>query len=92
MVSANVDCRGGNYCQGGSETGVECPIGAYCPTGSAFPRKCPAGTINPYSKKLAESNCLPCNPGTYCDEDGLASNKGFCYPGFYCEAGSPSKY
>ncbi len=102
MTTPEFDCYAGHYCIGGatkwdpvdlvSDKGGICPLGAYCPTGSAFPLKCPAGTKNPYSKKFSLDHCMQCEPGTYCDEDGLASNKGFCYPGFYCDAGSPSKY
>jgi len=85
-------CSEGYWCIGGSfeptpvdkPYGTDCPNGSYCPEGTPLPIKCSKGTYNPYRGKKNQGDCLPCDPGKYCETTGLISATGPCDPGYFC--------
>lgn len=93
-------CDPGYYCTFGSSTKKpttysstdgdygQCPAGSYCEQGSPLPVKCPTGTYNPDLLASSESECLPCDEGSYCTNTGLSDVEGDCYAGYYCPSGS----
>ena len=93
-------CSAGYFCSEGAIMpnpssqlyGSHCPSGHFCPEGSAFPQLCPSGTFQPSTHTQNESQCLPCTPGYFCEENGLSDISGPCSPGFFCleYATSPS--
>jgi hypothetical protein len=40
--------------------------GHYCPEGTTIPVPCPAGTFAALENNAAESDCLNCTAGSYC--------------------------
>lgn len=82
------NCSEGWYCTGGSYMAepvttdnatdlatCTCPLANYT-GGKCWPGTyCPSGTVYP----------LPCTYGWYCDDYGLATPKGLCDPGYYCD-------
>ena len=88
--SACWPCDAGYYCPDTNmTTPVICPIGSYCPSNSSQPQKCPAGTYGIGQGLGNVSACTPCDPGHYCDTNGLTAPVGECDAGFYCSSGSP---
>lgn len=85
-------CEAGFYCQVKTTTfeSFPCPEGYYCPNGTKakheFP--CPFGTFLNITGAKAESDCIPCSPGMYCDSPGLKAPTGNCSGGYYCVRGS----
>ena len=71
-------------------TGSSCPEGSYCPTGTPAPVPCPAGTWSNSTGLAAESDCLPCTGGYYCDGTGLTAPSGPCSPMYYCSGNASS--
>eukprot|EP00347_Sterkiella_histriomuscorum_P018896 403343756 len=69
-----------------------CPRGNYCPIGSEDPSPCPIGFYLNGEGGRAQSDCLKCQAGSFCEEVGLAIPNGHCDLGYYCEAGSDSIY
>ena len=63
-------------------------IGKYCPAGSSTETSCPTGTYNPYQKKTSSSDCINCDPGSYCSGTGLTAVSGTCTAGYYCTLAS----
>lgn len=58
-----------------------CAAGYYCPEGTTSMQACPLGTYYPSTGATAESDCLPCDPGYYCNDTALSSVSGmasFC--------------
>ena len=47
-----------------------CPAGSYCPPGAGAPTPCPPGTYLPTTNGADESDCLECEPGTFCGGRG----------------------
>ncbi|XP_071497013.1 uncharacterized protein [Diadema antillarum] len=85
------ECSAGFYCELGSTrpnptntTGYRCPIGHYCPQGTPVPIQCPAGTYNPEDGKDMLSDCVGCDPGSYCQYEGQSNTTGVCIEGYYC--------
>lgn len=70
---AVVDVRGG-----------PCPQGYYCPEGSDTYTACPKGTYGDRDKLTAETDCVVCPPGEYCDLTGMSAPAGSCLEGYYC--------
>ncbi|XP_038634726.1 uncharacterized protein LOC119954022 [Scyliorhinus canicula] len=64
--------------------GVICPAGYYCVSGTMRPVPCPIGTYNPSTGRGSLAACLPCDPGHYCANTGLAQPSGLCFEGYYC--------
>ena len=83
-------CPTGYYCpQATSDyTTFPCPVGRYCPPGtpSANSYLCPLPTFNNVTMITTVDDCIPCLPGWYCDETGLAEPLTVCPEGFYCPA------
>lgn len=86
-------CDSGKYCpEIGMTAGIPCPAGYYCPLGSINQAPCTIGTYNPNVASAGANACLDCDPGKYCDQEGLTAVAGDCQPGFYCNKASPNKY
>ncbi|CAC5381825.1 unnamed protein product [Mytilus coruscus] len=69
--------------------GDTCHPGYYCLAGTAVMTPCPRGTYNPDRGGTSEAAaCLPCDPGTYCNDTALTDVSGDCDAGYYCTAGS----
>ncbi|CDI84806.1 hypothetical protein, conserved [Eimeria praecox] len=87
-------CAGGYYCPIGAEVSFDqkyiCPEGSFCPRGSKHSKEylCPPGFYNPQKGISSVLNCLPCPPGKYCRDAGLAQPSGACAAGFYCSSGA----
>ncbi|XP_064629316.1 zonadhesin-like [Lineus longissimus] len=81
-------CEEGYYCTGSRK--FPCPAGAYCPEASYHPTLCPAGTYNNETSKGNVSDCLPCEPGSYCSGLGNVQPTGLCQEGHYCPSGQAS--
>ena len=81
---ARAACDGGNI--------GKCPIGFKCPEGSSRPIICPAGT---YQEDEGQADCNVCEPGEFC-HPGASTNdgdiRGDCPAGYFCPAGTRSKY
>ncbi|CAK7320737.1 hypothetical protein VULLAG_LOCUS22832 [Vulpes lagopus] len=81
-------CPEGFFCPANTSSVVEneCPAGHYCPisTASAFQFPCPRGTYKPQRGGVQQSDCTPCEPGSYCLLPGLVAVSGPCRAGFYC--------
>ena len=60
-----------------------CPMGHYCPlaTRSMFQFPCPTGTFLNATLATAQSDCLGCPGGWYCELEGQANPKAMCSPG-----------
>ncbi|XP_063797930.1 zonadhesin-like [Pseudophryne corroboree] len=81
-------CTEGFFCSGNSASleGNECPRGFYCPAGTISPEQfpCPRGTYNPQRGSHRAEDCLPCDPGHYCDTPAQSQVTGVCSEGYYC--------
>jgi hypothetical protein len=60
------------------------PPGTYTLAGASIYTNCPTKTYNPFT---AQSACLPCKAGFYCDSEGMTNNIKNCPYGYYCPAG-----
>ena len=60
---------------------VICDRGAYCPSNSSSPSLCPTSTFSNAPGQSAESDCLNCTAGFYCEERGLRNVSGPCLEG-----------
>lgn len=78
-------CFAGFYCPSGSvnPTEVQCTVGNYCPVGSANPTPCGNGTFSNVIGNQAPSDCSQCNPGYFCNGEGLTNVTGPCKEGLY---------
>jgi len=81
-------CPDGFYCPDlGMTAPNPCSLGNYCIGG--VQTACPAGTfMNRYYAK-AESECMLCPPGKYC-ELGSKAFSGYCDAGYVCVNGASS--
>ncbi|KAG9482440.1 hypothetical protein GDO78_011238 [Eleutherodactylus coqui] len=81
-------CTEGFFCLNNTSSleGKECPPGFYCPTGTLFPGQfpCPRGTYNLQRGSHLLEDCLPCDPGHYCDTPGQTQVSGLCSEGYFC--------
>ena len=76
---------------------LPCPKGYYCESyadqtaaGKYYEATiCPVGTYNPAESKTSLADCIPCDAGQYCPEEGMEAPAGDCAAGFYCLSGSP---
>eukprot|EP00347_Sterkiella_histriomuscorum_P016022 403354791 len=87
-------CDPGKYCgnQGLSAPSADCTAGFYCRAGSPFDS--PTGTYNSiniggmcqkgYYCPSGTAFMLPCTPGMYCPQIGLAASELKCSAGYYC--------
>jgi hypothetical protein len=73
-------------------TGNICPIGHYCIAGGTTTggKPCPVGKYLPYTGAKADTECLKCIAGYFCDEKGmgLPTDAKKCPEGFYCPEGT----
>ena len=74
LSSPTENCSAGWYCSGGAESATPTTNGALCPVGSY----CPEGSSLPNL----------CDPGMYCNMEGLALPTDQCSSGYYCTLGS----
>lgn len=95
-------CSAGYYCIGGSFTptpagqlsvlgssiGDICPRGHYCVAGTSSPQACPPATYSPTFGNDALNDCLPCQPGFYCDGNATVTPTLQCGAGHYCPGGA----
>ena len=91
-------CAAGYYCESGSNTdrpesnhtGIAgpCTNGHYCPVFTTSPVPCPRGRYGNGTHLKKADDCELCEPGYYCDKEGLVNVSGPCAPGFYCLEGS----
>lgn len=59
-------------------------MGHYCPEGSSGPTKCSQGFYLNSTGNAQLSSCLRCEPGKFCDREGLPIPSGDCEPKYYC--------
>ena len=89
-----VPCPHGFFClEGTSDFSPNiCPSGYFCREGTRYDREfsCRSGTYNPNPGAANTSDCVACEPGRYCGQDGLSSPQGPCAPGWYCFSGASS--
>lgn len=52
------------------------------------PEPCPLGTYGNDTGLRKISDCVKCDPGSYCDQRGLTNPAGLCDPGYFCLEGS----
>ena len=87
-LAACIICPLGYFCVENSTQYLSspCPSGHYCPIGTQAPYDypCDKGYYNNQTGRGSVSDCLPCDPGTYCDSSGLSTPTGKCAPGWYC--------
>jgi len=91
-------CDPGWYCTSGAKvsqpkdgvTGNICPPGKYCTLGTKLPQLCPQGRYSNNTGNKAESDCIQCTNGSYCQGLGNTKPTGLCDPGFYCPSGQHS--
>ena len=86
------ECPVGFYCPENSTdySTTDCLAGHYCPAGTChgtdFP--CPRGYYNPNLGANTIDECLPCEPGSYCETVGLDAPTGLCDAGWFCSRGA----
>ena len=80
-------CDPGYYCPVKSTVSKQIPAdpGHYTRGGNDTQTECPVGTYNPFT---ARSECQPCRPGFYCDEEGMSDKINNCMMGHYCPVNS----
>lgn len=49
-----------------------------------------SGSYSPHEQLVYEVDCLPCNPGQFCNETGLSAVSGPCSAGFLCVGNATS--
>ena len=94
-------CAAGFYCNmsvaiespdvsvsGDATVGGVCPQGSYCPANTTDPIPCPIGTFGNASFAKEVSDCVACEPGMYCETEGLLAPTDFCQAGYFCPEGS----
>ncbi len=84
-------CPAGRLCDDTALTAFKtCPAGSYCLAGATAASPCPAGTYSPLTNLASVSECLECDPGSYCS-GGTSAISGDCDAGFVCSRGSGVK-
>lgn len=86
--SSPLPCNKGSYgarpsLEGGEECEL-CPVGSFCITGSSIPTPCSKGS---FAASEGQSECTPCEGGTYQAENGASSCEE-CPLGLFCPPGS----
>ena len=79
-------CPAGYICTAGATafSASPCSAGKYCPAQSSTETDCPIGTYNPNPKRGALTDCIDCDPGSYCATPGLTAVTGNCAQGYFC--------
>lgn len=70
----------------------ECPEGHYCPLGTFMPIACPIGKYLPTKRAVADTDCVSCLAGDYCEHRGQIAVGTNCQAGYYCTTGSSNEY
>nr|XP_047130962.1 uncharacterized protein LOC100202447 isoform X1 [Hydra vulgaris] len=88
LIEPSGFCSGGFYCLSGSWT--DKPFGNETFNSSL---SCKLGSIGGLCKKgtycpIGSSKPISCDPGYYCDQDGLSIMSNICSSGYYCSGGS----
>ncbi|XP_070552128.1 fibrillin-2-like [Ptychodera flava] len=81
-------CTPGHYCEVGTSDPVICPRAFYCPEGSSAPMPCPIGRYGNQTGAASIEDCPLCDPGYYCDSQGLFKPRAPCDPGYLCYNGA----
>lgn len=83
-------CPAGFFCLAKASTFNDsvCPSGRYCPINTSVPYLCDEGTFNNLTGQEAESSCVSCTAGMYCEGNGLSKPTALCYGGWFCRNGS----
>jgi len=82
-------CPEGNYCPNTAmQSYIPCTAGHYCPEGTDQPIDCAAGTYGILTGLKNQSECLDCDPGSFCVTPGRTSPDGDCQAGHYCRSGA----
>lgn len=83
-------CPAGFFCLAKASTFNDsvCPSGSYCPINTSVPYLCDEGTFNNLTGQEAESSCVSCTAGMYCEGNGLSKPTALCYGGWFCRNGS----
>lgn len=94
LTAPEGQCTEGYYCPEGAQsaTQTDCPQGSYCPPGSSEPTPCPPGTFSNSLNLIQLQDCTTCTAAQHCKGRGLTAPTNECEQGFYCPAGSVSKY
>ena len=79
-------CPAGYTCATGATAfaASPCTAGNYCPAGSSVVTQCPMGTYSNGAKRGALTDCIDCDPGSYCDTLGQTAVTGNCTAGYFC--------
>ena len=88
VAESCLDCEAGSKCFAFEDTIKieDCDPGYYCgPKTGRLGKPCPPGTYLETSNGKVEEDCVPCEPGHYCNRFGLSEMSGECEEGFYCE-------
>ena len=89
MVEPTQLCAAGYFCKQyanisapdqGADANI-CPEGHYCPEGTADPQPCPKGTYNNGTGLEADTDCIQCPAGDYCDQVAMLAPTGLCEQG-----------
>ena len=89
-LSSCLPCPSGYTCPNTTMvSGQPCSTGHYCPPGQRMPKgmQCPEGTYLPREYARFRNECLPCQPGFYCETPGLSNSTGPCAAGYICQGG-----
>lgn len=99
LASSSGKCQEGYYCEEGATSSRDkpCSPGHYCPEGSAKPIRCPRGTYGPLTGASKLEDCISCDMGVYCEDEGIAEpGARECHVGYYCPLnqleGDPASY
>ncbi|KAM6933259.1 uncharacterized protein FYW49_001626 [Xenentodon cancila] len=88
LTNPSGPCAAGFYCpfdfSSTTPYAFLCPKGHFCPEGSALAFPCPTGAYQP---NPGEENCIPCQPGFYCEE-AIVGDPWPCPPHSFCPAGT----
>ena len=64
-------------------------LGFYCPSGTGSNwEPCKIGTYGQATGLASEFDCMPCDPGQYCDTPGANTTSGPCEARHFCRNGS----
>lgn len=64
-------CSAGTFCNEAAKEEEPCPTGFFCPAGTSDPQTCEPGTYSYQSGMKDQSQCLPCEPGHWCETSQL---------------------
>ncbi len=102
LATPTDNCSAGYYCAARASTptptdgttGNVCPAGYYCVAGASYPEPCSPGTYSGSQGNTAQTDCVLCSYGEYCQDYNLTMTTGNCSAGYYCPQGerTPNPY